>query len=133
MYRVGKRFTGGGKLSPVLIGISVFVLAMAVLLCACAIAAGKGSLPPAFFSTAARIAYGAAISAGAFLCAKRAKRAKLLWAALTGGLCLGTVLGLISIFSSNGLGQPAALIGISLGGVILGGILGAKRYQNGYK
>lgn len=131
MYHAGKRAARGSGLRSILLGVMCSVLLFAGILSVEAAAAGKGSLPQSWFSAAAFGAYGIACLIGCFLTAKRAGSGKLLRASVTGCILLAAVLGISA--ACTGIGSPGTLIGITLAAILLGAVLGSRKYQNGYK
>ena len=110
--------------------MAVLILGLTITLAALLISENKIKLERGV--SAVNLLYAAAILAGCFLTAKRAKQGKLLWAGLTAALS-GLIVLAVSFtmpeFSAGGLGRMLAVTVLAW---LSGGLLGARKKRNGY-
>ena len=92
----------------------------------------KGSIKPERITILSKIQYVLAIIGGCLITAKKARSAKLLWAALTGCIICAIVLGTTGVicdFKGIQAGLPLVMTVIS---ILIGGMIGAREKRVRY-
>lgn len=127
-----KRTQGAGKKHELLLGLlvalGIFFASVTVL----ALLVSRRGMELEQSGTVGRLLYAAAILAGCFLTARRARNAKLLWAAVPAAAACVLVLGTVYAMPGTPNGSVGGLLAWTAAAWLVGSLLGARIKKHGY-